>query len=111
MAYGAVALRGSGIYGAVASFNISLWTRSWVDPSVESFATGVSRTREEESIMSNTVAEKTTTRTDRCHRCGGLMVTEEVFEIRSIDFRCVSCGERIDAVILAPAKRKVAFHD
>jgi tRNA(Ile2) C34 agmatinyltransferase TiaS len=76
--------------------------------------------------MSNTVVEKTTTRTDRCHRCGGLMVTEEVFENRSIDFRCVSCGERIDAVILAhrqrplvrgegeslsPAKRKVAFHD
>jgi tRNA(Ile2) C34 agmatinyltransferase TiaS len=76
--------------------------------------------------MPNTVAENTTTRTDRCHRCGGLMVSEQVFEIRSIDFRCVSCGERIDAVILAhrqrplargeseslsPAKRKVAFHD
>ena len=26
---------------------------------------------------------------------------EEVFEIRSFDWRCVSCGERIDAVILA----------
>ena len=54
------------------------------------------------------------------------MVSEQVFEIRSIDFHCVSCGERIDAVILAhrqrplvrgesesrsPAKRKVAFHD
>jgi hypothetical protein len=54
------------------------------------------------------------------------MVSEQVFEIRSIDFRCVSWGERIDAVILAhrqrplargeseslsPAKRKVAFHD
>ena len=38
---------------------------------------------------------------DRCHRCGGLMVLEEVFEIRSFDWRCVSCGERIDAVILA----------
>ena len=76
--------------------------------------------------MPNTVAEKTTTRTDRCHRCGGLMVSEQVFEIRSIDFRCVSCGERIDAVILAhrqrplvwgeseslsPAKRTIAVHD
>ena len=76
--------------------------------------------------MPNTMAEKTTTRTDRCHRCGGLMVSEQVFEIRSIDFRCVSCGERIDAVILAhrqrplvrgereslsPATRNVAFHD
>ncbi len=76
--------------------------------------------------MPNTMAEKTTTRTDRCHRCGGLMVSEQVFEIRSINFRCVCCGERIDAVILAhrqrplvrgereslsPAKRNVAFHD
>jgi len=40
-------------------------------------------------------------RADRCHRCGGLMVPEQVFEIRSIDWHCVSCGERIDPVILA----------
>jgi len=39
-------------------------------------------------------------RTDRCHRCGGLMVSEKVFEIGSIDWHCVSCGERIDPVIL-----------
>ncbi len=51
--------------------------------------------------MPNTVTEKTTTGTDHCHRCGGLMVPEQVFEIRSIDFRCVSCGDRIDPVILA----------
>ena len=38
---------------------------------------------------------------DRCHRCGGLMVQEKVFEIGSFDWRCVSCGERIDPVILA----------
>jgi tRNA(Ile2) C34 agmatinyltransferase TiaS len=37
----------------------------------------------------------------RCHRCGGLMVEERVFELGSIDWRCVSCGERIDPVILA----------
>lgn len=37
---------------------------------------------------------------DHCHRCGGLMVPEQVLEIRSMDFRCVSCGERIDPVIL-----------
>jgi tRNA(Ile2) C34 agmatinyltransferase TiaS len=76
--------------------------------------------------MPHTVVETAITPTNRCHRCGGLMVSEEVFEIRSIDFRCVSCGERIDAVILAhrqrplvrgeseslsPARRKVAFHD
>lgn len=44
-------------------------------------------------------------RADRCHRCGGLMVPEQVFEIRSIDWHCVSCGERIDPVILAHRKK------
>ena len=37
---------------------------------------------------------------NRCHRCGGLMLEEQVFEIGSIEWRCVSCGERIDPVIL-----------
>jgi predicted RNA-binding Zn-ribbon protein involved in translation (DUF1610 family) len=40
-------------------------------------------------------------RVDRCHRCGGLMVQEKVFEIGAFDWRCVSCGERVDPVILA----------
>ena len=40
-------------------------------------------------------------RADRCHRCGGLMVPEKVFEIGAIDWHCLSCGERIDPVILA----------
>ena len=38
---------------------------------------------------------------DRCHRCGGLMVREKVFEIGSFDWRCMSCGERNDPIILA----------
>lgn len=40
-------------------------------------------------------------RSDSCHRCGGLMVPEKVFELGAFDWRCVSCGERIDPVILA----------
>ena len=44
-------------------------------------------------------------RADRCHRCGGLMVAEQVFETASFDWRCVSCGERIDPVILAHRKQ------
>ncbi|MFO0700853.1 MAG: hypothetical protein U0236_16645 [Nitrospira sp.] len=40
-------------------------------------------------------------RVDRCHRCGGVMVQEKVFEIGSFDWHCVSCGDRIDPVILA----------
>jgi len=40
-------------------------------------------------------------RIDRCHRCGGMMVQEKVFELGSFDWHCVSCGERVDPVILA----------
>ena len=47
-------------------------------------------------------------RADRCHRCGGLMVAEQVFETASFDWRCVSCGERIDPVILAHRKQELA---
>lgn len=36
-----------------------------------------------------------------CHRCGGLMIREKVFELGSFDWRCVSCGDRIDPIILA----------
>lgn len=45
---------------------------------------------------------------DHCHRCGGLMVPEKVFEIGSFNWRCISCGERIDPVILAHRKKDVA---
>ena len=45
---------------------------------------------------------------DRCHRCGGLMVQEPVFEIGSSDWRCVSCGERVDPVILAHRQKNPA---
>lgn len=48
------------------------------------------------------------TRPDRCHRCGGLMVAEDVFQTASVDWRCVSCGERIDPVILAHRQKNLA---
>ncbi len=35
-----------------------------------------------------------------CHRCGGLMVSEKVFELGAFNWRCVSCGDRIDPIIL-----------
>ena len=45
--------------------------------------------------------------TARCSRCGGLMVTEQCFDLLSdnghLDFlaqRCVQCGELVDPVIL-----------
>lgn len=40
-------------------------------------------------------------RVDHCHRCGGLMMQEKVFELGSFDWHCVSCGDRLDPVIIA----------
>ncbi len=57
--------------------------------------------------MTNVVVVKKV-RSDQCHRCGGLMVPEKVFEIGSIDWHCISCGERIDPVILAYRKKDFA---
>ncbi len=37
---------------------------------------------------------------DRCHRCGGFMVREEVREVNMVGWRCVMCGEHIDPLIL-----------
>jgi hypothetical protein len=36
------------------------------------------------------------------------MIAERVFELASFDWRCVSCGERIDSVILAHRKQELA---
>lgn len=57
--------------------------------------------------MSRTLLTKTA-RLDRCHRCGGLMVPEQVFETGSVDWHCVSCGERIDPVILSHRQQDLA---
>ena len=50
--------------------------------------------------VSKSVVAPKQRRVDRCHRCGGLMIAEKVFEIGSIDWHCVSCGDRVDPVIL-----------
>lgn len=47
-------------------------------------------------------------RVDCCHRCGGLMIPEQVHELGSFDWRCVSCGERVDPVILEHRREEVA---
>ncbi len=52
------------------------------------------------ALKSSATATRQQARVGCCHRCGGLMVQERVFEIGSFDWRCVSCGERIDPVIL-----------
>ena len=38
---------------------------------------------------------------EACHRCGGLMVPERSQDRYMTEWRCVSCGDRIDPVILA----------
>jgi predicted RNA-binding Zn-ribbon protein involved in translation (DUF1610 family) len=52
--------------------------------------TSVSVIKEEKRVSSHS-----------CHRCGGLMIREKVLELGSFDWHCVSCGERVDRVILA----------
>jgi len=37
---------------------------------------------------------------DRCDRCGGLMVRDEIREVNQVGWRCVMCGEHIDPLIL-----------
>ena len=44
---------------------------------------------------------------DRCHRCGGFMVPEEIREVNQMGWRCVMCGEHIDQLILEH-RRKMA---
>ena len=50
----------------------------------------------------------------RCPRCGGLMVPEQCFDLRSdnghLDFpakRCVQCGELVDPVILRNRRHRL----
>ena len=38
---------------------------------------------------------------DCCHRCGGLMVSELSTDTGTVEWHCVTCGERVDQVILA----------
>jgi hypothetical protein len=45
---------------------------------------------------------------DCCHRCGGFMVPEPLLEVGLVNWRCVSCGERIDPVILAHRRKNVS---
>lgn len=49
-------------------------------------------------------------RVECCHRCGGLMVPEQVHELASFEWRCVSCGERIDPVILAHRQQNLSHN-
>ena len=38
---------------------------------------------------------------DGCHRCGGFMVSEFSADTGTKEWHCVTCGERVDQVILA----------
>jgi hypothetical protein len=47
---------------------------------------------------------------DGCHRCGGLMVSEFSAETGTREWHCVTCGERVDQVILAHRQHRGARH-
>lgn len=43
---------------------------------------------------------------DFCHRCGGLMVSEVSTDTGTVEWHCVTCGERVDQVIMAHRQRR-----
>jgi hypothetical protein len=43
---------------------------------------------------------------DCCHRCGGLMVSELSCDTGTAEWHCVTCGDRVDQVILAHRQRR-----
>lgn len=49
--------------------------------------------------------------TERCHRCGGFMVSEVARETGTTEWHCVMCGDRIDPVILAHRRQNSARRD
>lgn len=55
--------------------------------------------------MNRTLATKTNQCRQRaldcCHRCSGLMVSELSTDTGTLEWHCVTCGDRVDQVILA----------
>ena len=45
---------------------------------------------------------------DCCHRCGGFMVSEFSADTGMVEGHCVTCGERVDQVILSHRERRKA---
>jgi uncharacterized Zn finger protein (UPF0148 family) len=43
---------------------------------------------------------------DGCHRCGGFMISEFSADTGTREWHCVTCGERVDQVILAHRQRR-----
>lgn len=53
-----------------------------------------------------------------CHRCAGLLLREWIYQTREHDphcscwwFRCVNCGERVDAAILRNRAEQAAIQE
>lgn len=45
---------------------------------------------------------------DCCHRCSGLMVAELSIDTGTVEWHCVTCGDRVDQVILAHRHHQAA---
>lgn len=45
---------------------------------------------------------------DGCHRCGGFMVSEFSADTGTREWHCVTCGERVDQVIVAHRQHQEA---
>jgi hypothetical protein len=72
----------------------------------------VSYVVKEGEFMKGTVTTKTkqgtTSALGHCHRCGGLMVSEISADTGTVEWHCVTCGDRVDQVILAHRQRQEA---
>jgi len=45
---------------------------------------------------------------DGCHRCGGLMMSELSTDTGTVEWHCVTCGERVDQVIFTHRQHQEA---
>jgi hypothetical protein len=62
--------------------------------------------------MKGSVTTKTNqskkTALDCCHRCGGLMMSELSTDTGTVEGHCVTCGERVDQVIMSHRQHQEA---
>ena len=56
--------------------------------------------------MTTKVSQSKTRGLDCCHRCGEFMVSEFSADTGMVEGHCVTCGERVDQVILSHRERR-----
>lgn len=76
-------------------------SKKWMDPFHLRLAPISSRKEKNMKGLVTTRTKQAQKRAlDCCPRCGGFMVPEFALETRGVEWHCVTCGERVDQVIL-----------